>query len=127
MTIMVGNTAIGGNESVFWMNDQAVRMVRSEIQYQANIVIDNEYDGSDDWWNAVRCPDPDLYFKTTIWDINVWIEDDGHGDIVKVTAYPVFKDDNGELEGNTSVWISLEYQSDIVPNKASEEEDKNDN
>ena len=86
MTIMVGNTAIGGNESVFWMNDQAVRMVRSEIQYQANIVIANEYDGSGDWWNTVHCPDPDLYFKTTIWDINVWIEDDGHGDIVKETA-----------------------------------------
>lgn len=111
MTIMIGNNAIGGNESIFWMNDQAVRMVRSELQYQANIVIANEYDDSGDWWNAVHCPDPDGYFKTTVWDINVWIEDDGLGELVKVVAYPVYKQPDGSLESNTSVWITLEYQN----------------
>ena len=111
MTIMIGNNAIGGNESIFWMNDQAVRMVRSELQYQANIVIANEYDDSGDWWCSVRCPDPDGYFHTTIWDINVWIEDDGKGDIVKVVAYPVYKQDDGVLLSDSSVWITLEFQN----------------
>ena len=111
MTIMIGNTAIGGNESVFWMNDQAVRMVRSELQYQANIVIANEYYESADWWTTVRCPDPDGYFQTNVWDINVWIEDDGQGEIVKVSAYPVYKKLDGEFEMNASVWINLEFEN----------------
>lgn len=112
MSIMIGNTAIGGKESVFWMNDKAVRMVRSELQYQANIVIANEYDGSDDWWNSVECPDPDGYFRTNNWDINVWIEDHEIEPKVKVVAYPIYKNLNGNFEVNTSVWITLEYQGD---------------
>ena len=111
MTIMVGNLAIGGNESIFWMNDQAVRMVRSELQYQTNILIENEYDESEDWWGSVKIPDPDGYFKTNQWDINIWIEDSGGGIRVRVAAYPVYKDDNGDLESNTSVWITLEYEN----------------
>jgi hypothetical protein len=111
MTIMIGNTAIGGNESIFWMNDQAVRMVRSELQYQANIVIANEHDDSGDWWNSVRCPDPDNYFQCTVWDINVWVEDDGRGEIFKVAAYPVYKQEDGTFLSDTSVWITLEYQN----------------
>lgn len=112
MTIMIGNVALGGNESVFWQNDQAVRMVRAELQHQANIVIANEYDGSEDWWNSVRCPDPDNYFKTNLWDINLWIEEDGSGSQVKVVAYPVYQDEHGQLEGDYCAWITLEYQDD---------------
>ena len=111
MTIMIGNTAIGGNESMFWMNDAAVRMVRAELQYQANIVIANEYDDSGDWWCSVHCPDPDEYFHVNIWDIHVFIENDGQGDIAKVVAYPVYRREDDTFLSDNSVWITLEFQN----------------
>lgn len=111
MTIIIGNNAIGGNESIFWRNDTAVRMVRAELQYQANILIANEYDDSEDWWCKVYCPDPDGYFFVNFWDIHVFIENDGQGDIAKVIAHPVYKKDDDTFFSDSSVWITLEFQN----------------
>ena len=110
--IMVGGTKIGGKESVFWDNDQAVRMVKAELQYQAEQLITRQYDGSKDWWSMVEIPDPDLYFRTKFWDINVWEENFGHAkkNVMRVSAYPLEKEPNGHLFNSMSIWISLEYR-----------------
>ena len=107
--IMVGGTKIGGDESVFWNNDQAVRMVKAELQYQANELILYNYDGSTDWWSMVEIPDPDLYFKTKFWDINIWEENLGDAKVMRISAYPLEAEPNGHLFNQLSVWINLEY------------------
>jgi hypothetical protein len=107
--IMVGGTKIGGDESVFWNNDQAVRMVKAELQYQANELILYNYDGSTDWWSMVEIPDPDLYFKTKFWDINIWEENLGDTKVMRISAYPLEAEPNGHLFNQLSVWINLEY------------------
>jgi hypothetical protein len=107
--IMVGGTIIGGDESVFWSNDQAVRMVKAELQYQANELILYNYDGSTDWWSMVEIPDPDLYFKTKFWDINIWEENLGHTKVMRISAYPLEAEPNGHLFNQLNVWINLEY------------------
>lgn len=110
--IMVGGQKIGGEESVFWDNDQAVRMVKAELQYQAEQLIRYNYDGSLDWWSMVEIPDPDCYFKTKFWDINVWEENFGHSkkNVMRVSAYPLESEPNGHLYNSMGVWISLEYR-----------------
>jgi hypothetical protein len=110
--IMVGGTKIGGEESVFWDNDQAVRMAKAELQHQVDELIRYHYDGSMDWWNMVEIPDPDLYFKTKFWDINIWEENFGHDkkNVMRVSAYPLEAEPNGHLYNSMSVWINLEYR-----------------
>ena len=102
---------MGGVESVFWDNDQAVRMVKAELQYQANQLIIYNYDGSLDWWNMVEIPDPDCYFKTRFWDINIWEENLGvpRNNAMRVSAYPLEVEPNGHFYNSMSVWVNLEY------------------
>jgi hypothetical protein len=109
---MVGGTKIGGDESVFWSNDQAVRMVKAELQYQAEQLILYDYDGSLDWWSKVEIPDPDLYFKTNYWDIHVWEDTTNNSkkNFMRVSAYPLEKEPNGHFYNSMSVWLNLEYR-----------------
>ena len=107
--IMVGGTKIGGEESVFWDNDQAVRMVKAELQYQAEQLIRHSYDGSVDWWSMVEIPDPDNYFKTRFWDINIGEKESNSKNQMEVSAYPLESEPNGHLYNSMSSWVDLEY------------------